>query len=59
MCPFWKPVQDNNPYLPALMIRWEVTYLVHILLMFIKTTLHDKFKGVLQQASAKQTEPFN
>ena len=44
----------NNPYLPALMVRCELTYVVHILLILIKPMLHDKFKGLLQQASAKQ-----
>ena len=38
----WK----NNPYLTALMVRCELSYLILVLLILIKTTLHNKFKGL-------------
>ena len=36
----------NNPYLPALMIRLELTHLAYILLIFIKPTLHDTSRAL-------------
>ena len=48
----------KKPYLPVLMIRHESTHLVGIPLILIKTTLHVKFKGLLQWASVKQTWLF-
>ena len=45
---FLNPYWTNNPYLPALMPMCKSTHLIHILLICIKTKLHNKFKRLLQ-----------